>query len=167
MDKKIIALISLFFIVVIGIAVFAIGGSGDNKAVVQKTAGAKLETFQTDFNFNNIKYSGGNVSHTYEIKNIGDKDLQIANLATSCMCTTAYLKVGDNQGPSFGMKGMTAPSNWIGVIKPGQTGEIVAVFDPSYHGPSGIGPIQRTISFETNDPNKPYVEVNFEGTVVQ
>ena len=166
MDKKIIALIFVFTFAVIGIAIIVFS-SGSSKAELQKTKGAKLQTFQTDFNFNNIQYSGGTISHTYEVKNIGDKDLQIANLATSCMCTTAYLKDASGNGPIFGMKGMTAPSNWTGVLKPGELGEIVAVFDPSYHGPSGIGPIQRIISFETNDPDNPYVEVKFEGVVVR
>ena len=166
MDKKVIALISLFFVFVIGIALLVFS-TGSQKAELSKTKGASLETFQTDFNFNNIKYSGGKVTHIYKVKNIGDKDLQIANLATSCMCTDVYFKKGNEQGPSFGMKGMTAPSTWTGNLKPGETAEIVGVFDPAYHGPSGIGPVQRTLSFETNDPDHPYVELNFEGVVVQ
>ena len=166
MDKKIIALISVFTIFVIGIAII-VAGLGSPKAELQKTKGANLQTSETNFNFNNIRYSGGNVSHKYEIRNAGDKDLRIANLATSCMCTTAYFKEGNKESPVFGMKGMSAPSNWTGVLKPGETGEIVTVFDPSYHGLSGIGPIQRTISFETNDPDRPYVELSFNGVVVK
>jgi len=93
--------------------------------------------------------------------------LEIANIATSCMCTKAYLKQGDNKSEGFGMKGMSASSSWKGIIKPGQTAEIIADFDPTYHGPQGIGSVTRMVSFETNDPDNPYVEVSFEGEVVK
>ncbi len=38
------------------------------------------------FNFGEIK-EGDKVSHTYTVKNVGDKPLYIANVATSCGCT--------------------------------------------------------------------------------
>ncbi len=166
MDKKIVALISLFTIAVIGIAVFVFG-SGDQKAVVQKTAGAKISIPVSSKSVGDIPYSGGDLIETFAVKNVGDKNLEIANLATSCMCTKAYLKQGSVKGEEFGMKGMSAPSSWKGIIKPGETAEVVMDFDPTYHGPSGIGPITRTVSFETNDPDKPYVEVGFDGTVIK
>lgn len=166
MDKKIIALVSLFTLAVIGIAIFAFG-SGDSKAVVQKTAGAKIAVDHSSKSVGNIPYGGGDLIHTFPIKNVGDKNLEIANMATSCMCTKAYLQVGNTKSDEFGMKGMSAPSGWKGIVKPGQTVEIVADFDPKYHGPSGIGPVTRTVSFETNDPDNPYVEVSFDGIVTK
>ena len=50
---------------------------------------------------------------------------------------------------------------------PGETAEIIADFDPAYHGPQGTGPVTRIVSFETNDPDHPYVELGFKGTVVK
>ncbi len=166
MDKKIIALFSIFTFAVIGIAIFVVG-SGNPKAELQKTKGAKILTTITSKSAGNIPYSGPDLIESFPIKNVGDKNLEIANIATSCMCTNAYLKQGSNKSEEFGMKGMSAPSAWKGIIKPGETAEIVADFNPSYHGPSGIGPIQRTVSFETNDPDNPYVEFNFDGTVIK
>ena len=149
-----------------GIAIFALG-SGSPKAELQKTKGAKISITVSSKSAGNIPYSGPDLIESFPIKNIGDKDLEIANIATSCMCTKAYIKQGNNKSDEFGMKGMSAPSSWKGIIKPGETAEIVADFDPKYHGPSGIGPIQRTVSFETNDPDNPYVEFNFDGTVIK
>lgn len=166
MDKKIIILISIFCLAIVGIA-YLVLSSGDNKAVVQKTAGAKISVLVSSKSAGDIPYSGPDLIETFPIKNVGDKNLEIANIATSCMCTNAYLKQGSVKSDEFGMKGMSTPSSWTGIIKPGETAEIVADFSPSYHGPSGIGPIERTVSFDTNDPDQPYVEVNFDGTVVK
>ncbi len=167
MDKKIILLLSAFFILLTAIAAFAIGGQKDNKATIQKTEGASINILEYSKTVGDIHYNGGDLIESFPIKNTGTKDLEIANIATSCMCTKAYLKTGDTKSEEFGMKGMTTPSNWKGIIKPGQTAEIVADFDPKYHGPSGIGPIQRTVSFETNDIDHPYIEVGFSGTVIK
>lgn len=144
------------------------GSSGSSsKAVLGKVAGAKVESLETSFDFKDIPYSGGNVQHEYKIKNIGDKNLEIANLATSCMCTKVYLKTSSGSSPEFGMKGHTAASDWKGRLAPGEEGSVVAVFDPTAHGPQGVGPISRLVSLDTNDPDRPYLEFSFNGTVVK
>lgn len=142
-------------------------GGQTQKASVEKTTGAKVQTFESSFDFKDVKYSGGNVKHEFKIKNPGTSDLTIANMATSCMCTTVYLKVGDKKGPAFGMNGHSSESGWTGVLKPGEEGQVVTVFDPTAHGPAGVGPISRIVSFETNDPDRPYVEFSFSGNVVK
>ena len=169
MDKKFIILITVLTLGIIGIAILVSGSSSTTttKATVSKTAGAKISVDHSSKKVGNIPYSGGNLIHVFPIKNAGTKDLEIANIATSCMCTKAYLKQGDNKSEGFGMKGMSAPSNWKGIIKPGETAEIIADFDPAYHGPQGTGPVTRIVSFETNDPDNPYVEVSLEGDVVK
>lgn len=166
MDKKIVVIIAIFTVVILGIGIFVLS-SGSNRAVVQKTVGAKISIPVPSKSAGNIPYDGGDIIESFSIKNTGTKDLEIANMATSCMCTKAYLQVGSTKSEEFGMKGMTAPSNWKGIIKPGATARIIVDFDPKYHGPSGIGPVQRTVSFETNDPDNPYVEVGFNGTVIK
>lgn len=166
MDKKVIIIISFFTLLVLGGGVVLVGGQGQN-ASIEKTSGAKIQTFENSFDFKDVKYSGGNVKHDFKIKNQGTSDLVIANMATSCMCTKVYLQVGSNKGPEFGMKGHSASSDWKGVLKPGEEGQVVTVFDPTAHGPAGIGPISRIVSFETNDPDKPYVEFSFSGNVVK
>ena len=169
MDKKFIIFIIILTLGIIGLAIFVSGFSSTTttKATVSKTAGAKISVDHSSKKVGNIPYGGGNLIHVFPIKNAGTKDLEIANIATSCMCTKAYLKQGDNKSEGFGMKGMSASSSWKGIIKPEETAEIIVDFDPTYHGPQGIGSITRMVSFETNDPDNPYVEVSFEGEVVK
>ncbi|MCL5019395.1 MAG: DUF1573 domain-containing protein [Patescibacteria group bacterium] len=166
MDKKIIIGIALFTLLVIGGAI-VYGNSSPTKATVAKTAGAKIQTYEQSYDFKDIKYDSGHAKHGFKIKNTGTKDLTIANMATSCMCTEVYLKTKTGQGPEFGMKGHAAESNWTGALKPGEEAEVVADFDPTAHGPQGVGPISRIVSFDTNDPDKPYVEFSFSGNVVK
>ena len=169
MDKKVVVLITVLTLGIIGIAILVSGSSTTTttKATVSKTAGAKISVDHFSKKVGNIPYSGGNLIHVFPIKNAGTKNLEIANIATSCMCTKAYLKQGDKKSEGFGMKGMSSSSSWKGIIKPGETAEIIADFDPTYHGTQGTGPVSRMVSFETNDPDNPYVEVSFEGEVVK
>lgn len=164
-DIKIILGVIFFSLTIVVGAVYFLSGPSSQKVSLQKTVGAKVQVLEESFSFGDINYSGGNVLHSFRIKNTGDKDLEIANLATSCMCTQVFVKGPFGEGPKTSMKGMSKPSSWKGILKPGEEGEIVAVFDPAYHGPGGVGSISRTVSFETNDPNKLYVELLFEGVV--
>lgn len=148
-------------------AVFLLSKTSSQKADLAKIIGAKIETPETSFDFKDIPYGGGNAVHEFKVKNAGDKNLQIANLATSCACSKTYFKSAKGESQKFSMKGMSAPSDWTGVLSPGEEGQVVAIFDPTYHGPQGVGPISRVVSFETNDPDHPYVELNFSGTVVK
>lgn len=165
-EKKVLIGILVATFLILGGAVMLLGqtSSGTN---LEKTAGAKVETSEASFDFKDINYLGGNVEHSFLIKNIGDKELKIANMSTSCMCTTVYLKTAAGKSPGFGMKGHSASSDWTGNLAPGESGEVVAVFDPTAHGPSGVGPIDRIVSLETNDPDRPYVEFSFKGNVLK
>lgn len=166
MDKRILLIISILTAAVLFGGVFVFSSSKES-ASVEKTLGAQIQTFHKDFDFKDIRYGGGNVSHAFPIKNNGYKDLILANFSTSCMCTQVYLKKGEEKSPFFGMKGHTSVSDWKGVLKPKEEAEVVAVFDPTAHGPQGIGPVSRLVSFETNDPENPYIELAFSGTVIK
>lgn len=166
MDKKVLLIIALLTAVVLFGGVFVLSNSG-NPASITKTSGAKIETSHKDYDFKDIKYDGGNAMHAFPIKNNGSKDLVLANFSTSCMCTKVYFKKGNEKSSPFGMKGHAAASSWKGVLKSGEGAEVVVVFDPTAHGPQGVGPISRLASFETNDPENPYVEFAFSGVVVK
>lgn len=165
MDKKVVIGILVFIAAIIGGAV--VYSNNTRSAVIEKTMGAKITAPELSFDFKNVPYSGGNVAHEFKIKNSGIKDLTIANLATSCMCTKVYFKTNGVKGPEFGMKGHESEKAWKGVLKPNEEGIVAAVFDPTAHGPAGIGPVSRIVSFETNDPDRPYMEFNFSGVVVK
>lgn len=163
-----IGIIAATVLILVGSAVLlGQSSSGNAKAVLGKIAGAKVESLETSFDFKDIPYSGGNVQHEYKIKNVGEKSLEIANLATSCMCTKVFFQKGAEKSPEFGMKGHTASSNWKGSLAPGEEGLVIAVFDPTAHGPQGVGPISRLVSLGTNDPDRPYLEFSFNGKVVK
>lgn len=166
MDKKIIILISILTVGVLFGGTIYLSNLSEG-AAVEKVQGAKIGILETNYDFGDVKYSNGNVTHAYKVKNEGTQDLVIANIFTSCMCTQAFFKKGDFKSESFGMKGHTAESEFKGILKPKEEAEILAVFDPTAHGPSGIGPISRIISFDTNDPDKPYVELGFSAVVVK
>lgn len=158
--------IAVFTIILIGGAVVLVGGSA--KSNIVKNSQAKSEVSHSNFDFGKIAYSGGNVQHAFPVKNVGKQELKIFKMKTSCMCTTAYLKTNKETGPSFGMPGHASPnSNWAGTLRPGEEGSVVVVFDPTAHGPEGVGPLSRLISFETNDPNSSYVEFSINGVVAK
>lgn len=68
------------------------------------------------------------------------------------MCTTAQLIIGDTKSPEFGMHSKSA---YVMEVPGGETAELKVVFDPAFHGPNGVGPINRQITVETNDPSSP------------
>lgn len=167
-EKRILIGIAIITLVILGGAMIFLNNTpSSTKATLQKTVGAKIETLETNFDFKDIPYSGGNAIHEYKIKNTGDKDLEIANMNTSCACSKTYFKSVKGESLKFSMKGMSAPSNWKGILTPGEEGSVFFSFDPTYHGPSAVGPISRIVSFETNDPDHPYVELSFSGNVVK
>ena len=166
MEKKFILGISLFTLLVLGGGIW-FATSLPTKPTLEKTAGATFWANHTSADLKTIPYEKGVVSHAFPIQNTGEKSLSITNLATSCMCTKVYFTNGKDKSPQAGMKGMSAISPWIGTLQPQEKGEIIALFDPQFHGPQGVGAISRLVSFETSDPEHPYVELSFEGVVVR
>lgn len=165
---KILIAVAVFSILLVGGAVVLLSGSSSGgKAQIEKVTGVKIEMTESTFDWGEIDYDGGLVTHNFKIKNSGEKDLEIANMVTSCMCTKAYFKSPMGESPKFGMKGMSRPSSYKGILKPGEEGEIIVEFDPAYHGPTDVGKMERVISWETNDPTKPYGEVILYGNVIK
>ncbi|HJZ05530.1 hypothetical protein A2634_00135 [Candidatus Amesbacteria bacterium RIFCSPHIGHO2_01_FULL_48_32] len=159
-------------IVIIGVLLTAIlvGGGvvvmsrSPNAASLEKTDKTKFFTDHTNFDWGKINYNGGVVNHVFEIKNSGESSLKLANIKTSCMCTTAKISTKNGAGPTVKMHEV---SDWQGVLEPGETAQLEVVFDPAFHGPTGVGPVERIISVETSDPNKANVEFNLKGVVTR
>lgn len=108
-------------------------------------AASSLTTDQTLYNFGTISMKDGLVTHVFKVTNPSDKDIFVRKVATSCMCTKAYIEsaIGE-QGP-FGMEGMgyLPPANEL--IKAHESLDIKVVYDPNAHGPAGVGAIDRLI----------------------
>jgi hypothetical protein len=83
---------------------------------------------------------GDKIDWAFLIKNTGNADLQILAARPSCGCTVA---------------------DFDKVVKPGETGKVTAHVDTT----AFTGPIQKTVTLETNDPNTPTSNLNIHAVV--
>ncbi len=122
-------------------------GKNQSAAILEATTISADHDF---YDFGTISMAGGNVSHTFEIGNNGAGEVEINKVYTSCMCTAASLVFdGYRKGP-FGMPGHGFAPRLGEKVKPGQTIKVEVVFDPTAHGPAGIGPVNRAVYIEQN-----------------
>lgn len=136
-----------------------------NYSPAENQGNPKIEIAQKRYNAGTVSMANGLVKHTYEIKNIGDGDLEIERIWTSCHCTTARLRVGDKESPKFGMN--NNPVFWSQKIAPNEVGQLEVIFDPAFHGPQGTGPVVRVVYLSTNDKQNVKAEVRLSANVVQ
>lgn len=123
----------------------------------------KIEINPLEYDAGNVSMAAGLIKYTYEIKNIGDGDLKIDSVWTSCHCTTARLTVNDKTSPEFGMNKRST----LQKIAPEQTGFLEVTFDPAFHGPQGTGLAIRAVYLSTNDSQNKKVEVRLVANVVK
>jgi len=147
------------------VAVVAIGASQDKNAyrtpIIQ--AASALTTEESSFDFGRISMAAGRVSREIKIKNTNDIPVTATRLSTSCMCTTAELTYqGKRDGP-FGMPGHGFIPGIETVIQPGDEAIIKVTFDPSAHGPAGVGAIKRDVYLEQEGGKR--LTVNFSAFV--
>lgn len=163
-DLKIVfAIISAFAILVVG-AAFLVGGR-KNQGKPSEVLG--IEATPKTHDLGSVPIQGGIVSKTYEIKNTTPKTLKLKKLATSCMCTTAAIKIGDKTTKFFGMEGHGDANPPVNLeLASGERGEVLVNFDPAAHGPEGTGPFDRAVWLTFTDPVG-VKELTFSGTVVK
>lgn len=161
-EKKVIISIFLFAIVILVGGVVLLSGGGPTSATITASQNAKVTADQRNFDWGKINMKGGNVSKIFTIKNTGTDTLKLTNIKTSCHCTKAQVKIGNTSSPYFGMNSV---SPWIGEVLPGQKAELEVIFDPAYHGPQGVGPINRLVALETSDKGNSRIEFSLTGTV--
>ncbi|HJV21689.1 MAG TPA: DUF1573 domain-containing protein [Holophagaceae bacterium] len=82
-------------------------------------------------------------STRFKVTNKGNANLQISAVNPSCGCTSTVL------------------GNWN--LKPGESSDIEAVFDP--HGQRGL--VRKSLTVVSNDPKQPDALLTFEAEVVQ
>lgn len=106
----------------------------------EKENAPKLEIENSRFDFKTIN-QGDKVTHVYKFKNIGKSDLEILKVKTNCECIVADLNTK--------------------TIKPGETGEITAVFDSK----GKRGRQYKTVTMITNSPSNAKVVFAVVGQV--
>lgn len=163
-DKKIIIGFILLTTLMLGGGVYILTLTTANPAVVNSSQNAKIEVDSKTYDWGEIAYSGPDATKTFTIKNTGTDILKLTNIKTSCACTNAKVTIDGVVSPSFGMH---TTSSWVGEIAPGKEANLSVAFDPDFHGPSGVGPVERLISVETNDTNNPKLEFSLKGVVVK
>ncbi len=115
--NKLIITISILTLVILGLGVWLISRpTAGSQLGATTAAGAKAEVGATDFDWGNIDYGGGDVTAEFDIKNSGSGPLSLAEVSTSCMCTTAQIMINGQKSPFFGMH---QKSSWIGQLSAG------------------------------------------------
>ena len=150
-------------VLILGAAVFFGTKMG---SATQVTADAQVAILvdSNRYDWGTIDINGGIVSKSFSIKNTSSSVLKLYNVITSCMCTTAQLKSPQSSSKKYGMH---EKSTDVFEVKPGETAELIVEFDPAFHGPSGIGPISRTITMNTNDAKNPTFLFSLTANVVK
>lgn len=163
-EKKLIIIIAILTFVILFGGVIIVSKL-TSTPVVTASQNAKAETQEpTSYDWGNIPMNRGNVTKTFRIKNTGTDTLKIFNVKTSCHCTKANVAIGGETSQNFGMSGI---SSWVGEVYPGKEAKLNVIFDPAYHGPQGVGPINRFVSIETNDKGTSKITFTVTGTVIK
>lgn len=95
---------------------------------------------ETHYDFG-VLPQGSTTTHTFSVKNAGNKPLKIESVQSTCGCTVA------------------SPTNSI--LAPGELGQIQVTFDSK----GKMGDISKQIRVETNDPKHPTSFLTIGGTV--
>jgi len=163
--NEIIALWIVTAIVMIIVVVPFIVNNNRAKANLDNLSSSNLVLSDNNFDFGTISMGDGKVSHRFSIKNEGAELAVINKLYTSCMCTVvAPLNKDGKKNDIFGMQGNRSVAI---EIKPGETIDLEAIFDPAAHGPSGVGLAQRVIYVETNSTESSRLEYSFQAVVTK
>ena len=98
------------------------------------------------------------------ITNVGKGPLVLSRIRTSCDCTYADLTIG-GRTISFNMEmhNPVALRQWTGALAPGESATLKAIYRPFIMPVQG--PVERIISFNTNDPKYPSVEIPLRAVV--
>lgn len=163
-DKKIIIGLIVLTLLILGGGIFVLSSTSATPAKITASQNAKAEILEKTFDWGNIPYSGGNATKTFVIKNTGSDILKLSGVKTSCTCTKAQITIDGKGSPYFNMH---STSGWVGEVAPGKEAQLLVIFDPAFHGPSGVGPVERLISVETNDVQNQTIEFSLKGVVVK
>lgn len=117
------------------------------------------------FNFGNVSKKAGSIQRAFKIYNKGNADLVITNIRVSCDCVTAFLKVGKNKSPVFGVMGDRG-SAWQETIKPGKYGELEIAIDMAHPSMEAGRKEVRDIFIASNDPLNSQTTLRVEVNVI-
>ena len=125
---------------------------------------AKVQIFQEERELGTMLVTEDRTAEFF-LRNVGVKPLEISEVRTSCMCTFAQVIIGDEESPLFNMEMHNSRSvqSWKGVVQPGLTATIRVTYRPSLMPVQGS--VARNVKFNTNDLNRPIMELGIHATV--
>lgn len=125
----------------------------------EPSQGGILKIVRSVYDFGNVRIGQGEVSTEIPFVNIGDGDITIFYLETSCSCTSVSVITEGNEGPRFRMSHSNKKlQDWRLIIKSEQQAKFKIYYDPAVH-PKARGALQRTISIYSNDEGAPLQKI--------
>lgn len=165
--KSPIVLMLFATVVILAAGIFLITASAQNAPQIKQSQSAKAYVVDpTSYDWGTIRYAAPKATKSFSIKNTGTGVLELYNIRTSCHCTKAYFTIDGQDSPEFGMDMGGNTSSYVGKVQPGDKAKLTVVFDQAFHGPSGIGPINRFVEVDTNDAGTPKLTFTLTGVVV-
>lgn len=121
------------------LAVAAPSAIAQEKAASTEKAAPRLTLVEPLKDFGTVP-KGQKITHSFEIKNTGTADLEIIAARPACGCTVAEFDK---------------------IIKPGAVGKVTADVDTA----AFAGPVSKSVTLETNDPNTPTAQITISAIV--
>ncbi|MBI4157772.1 DUF1573 domain-containing protein [Candidatus Woesebacteria bacterium] len=151
-------------LVVIGLA-FLVSSKEKKTGTLSEVKAEGVTVTPLNYELGEVPIKGGIVTKEYEVKNETGGDIELLKIATSCMCTTASAKVGEDETRFFGMEMVGDKNPLLSLkVKNGEAAKISVQFDPAAHGPEGVGPFERVVWLYFDNGMK---ELTFNGTVIK
>jgi hypothetical protein len=120
----------------------------------------RIEVDPTQYDFGNIPQ--GVSTATFLIWNLGESDLSLTGVSTSCGCTSAVIKYKGIESPVFGMH--NNPKDWSMNVIPGDAATLEVSYDSALHPDTGS--IDRAVYIKSNDPFRPEVQIDLTANVI-
>jgi len=156
--KQISILLGLVAIVVVGLIWFSNNSKTETPTAAINDKFKGVLTFEkSQYDFGTVSMAKGKISKEFTLENKSQGDVKIGEVFTSCMCTEAELKAGNETAGPFGMQGHGLARSANLIVKPGEEMIVKVIFDPAAHGPSGVGPIERQVAIYTSASKDPIV----------
>ncbi len=134
-NYRFLIIVSIVIVLIVLFAVFGYLNTENKEPRIMITPGS--------YDFGEIQYE--KVEHTFLVKNIGAKSLEIKGISTSCGCT----------------KGAVESET----IMPGESTNLLVTFDPNLMDEEVLGDILRVVYIKSNDPEQPEIEVKITANV--
>lgn len=151
--KTVVPLVVGFFIMLFGMAFLATKGQKPEPATLsykkEDADRPKAEVLTSLIDVGEMKVNEIK-EVSFQLKNVGNKPLQILNINSSCNCTFGQITYKDLTTKQFGMH---KQSGYVTDVAPGDSVTVKVIYNPSIM--PVYGNVSRDVYVSTNDPDSP------------